>query len=168
MMRIVVMGVSGSGKSSVARGVAETLGGTYLEADDLHPAENVAHMAAGKPLDDAMRAPWLERICQEMMACTDPIVVTACSALKRDYRSLMRRNIPSLKIVYLDGSKSLIASRMAARQDHFMPLSLLDSQFATLEIPTTDEGALHVSIAPPLVEVVAEICDGLSRTAASA
>lgn len=168
MMRIVVMGVSGSGKSSVARGVAETLGGTYLEADDLHPAENVAHMAAGKPLDDAMRAPWLERICQEMMACTDPIVVTACSALKRDYRSLMRRNIPSLKIIYLDGSKSLIASRMAARQDHFMPLGLLDSQFATLEIPTTDEGALHVSIAPPLVEVVAEICDGLSRTAASA
>jgi len=168
MMRIVVMGVSGSGKSSVARGVAETLGGTYLEADDLHPAENVAHMAAGKPLDDAMRAPWLERICQEMTVCTDPIVVTACSALKRDYRSLMRRNIPSLKIVYLNGSKSLIASRMAARQDHFMPLSLLDSQFATLEIPTTDEGALHVSIAPPLVEVVAEICDGLSRTAASA
>lgn len=168
MLKIVVMGVSGSGKSTVARGVASALNGTYVEADDLHPAENVAHMAAGKPLDDAMRRPWLQRICKEMVACPDSVVVTACSALKRDYRTLMRHAVPGLKFVYLDGSKSLIASRMAARKDHFMPLSLLDSQFATLEAPTKDEGALHVSIAPPISEVVAEISAEISRTAASA
>lgn len=155
---VVVMGVSGSGKSTIAEGLAQLLGGQYVEADALHPADNVAHMAAGKPLNDAMRWPWLTALSHEIAEraadAPDQPVVTACSALKRIYRDHIRQHLPGVIFVYLDGDYDLIASRMAARQDHFMPTTLLDSQFATLEIPKQDEGAIHVSIAPPIDAVI--------------
>ena len=136
---LVVMGVSGSGKSTVAALVAERLGWDHAEGDDLHPDENVAKMAAGVPLDDDDRAPWLDTVSSwiiEHAMQGVPGVIT-CSALKRSYRDVLREL--DVVFVYLRGSNDLIGGRMAARPGHFMPASLLDSQLATLEPPQADE-----------------------------
>jgi gluconokinase len=136
---LVVLGVSGSGKSTVAALVAERLGWDLAEGDDLHPDENVAKMAAGLPLDDDDRAPWLDTVSSwivEHAMQGVPGVIT-CSALKRKYRDVLREH--NVVFVYLQGSGDLIGGRMAERSGHFMPTTLLDSQVATLEPPQADE-----------------------------
>jgi gluconokinase len=156
---LFVMGVSGCGKSSIAAALAAARDGIYVEADALHPAENVAHMAAGQPLSDAMRAPWLQalalHVADQQAAHPGRQVFTACSALKRSYRDLIRSHLPEAVFLHLSGDQAVIAARMAARQNHFMPTSLLDSQFATLEMPQADEAHVTVSIDGDLEQVTA-------------
>jgi len=156
---VVVMGVSGSGKSTVGASLADALGVPFVDGDALHPAANVAKMAAGIPLDDADRAPWLDAVGAVLAA--GPVVV-ACSALKRTYRDRLRAAAPELRLVFLDGSPALLASRMAARPGHFMPASLLDSQLAALERPAPDEHAITADIATPVAEIVASLAERMS------
>jgi gluconokinase len=146
----VVMGVSGSGKTTVADGVARRNGWQLVEGDKLHPPANVAKMQSGTPLTDADRWPWLRTIAREIDAirARGESAVVASSALKRAYRDILIGDRPDVVLVYLKGSKDLIARRMAARKNHFMPPTLLDSQFATLEEPGDDEHPIVVSIEP--------------------
>ncbi len=155
----VVMGVSGSGKTTIARGVAEALGWDLLEGDAFHPPANVEKMSHGVPLTDDDRWPWLRAIAAEIdsQAGQGRSVVVACSALKRIYRDLLLTGRPGGILVYLDGSPELIAARMAARKGHFMPPKLLESQFATLEPPAPDERPVTVSIAPSPDAIVADV-----------
>ncbi|MGC8202758.1 gluconokinase [Aliiroseovarius sp. PTFE2010] len=145
-----VMGVSGVGKSTVAKAMARQLGARLLEGDDYHPAENIARMSAGKPLTDAMRVPWLAtvRAAAEQAAARGDVVV-ACSGLKAAYRALLAG--PDVVMVMLTGDAQTIRARMAARTDHYMPGALLDSQLATLELPEAGEpGVICVDAdAPP-------------------
>lgn len=143
---VIAMGVSGSGKSTVGRLLAERLGGEFFDGDDLHPEANVAKMAAGIPLDDTDREPWLRAI-GGMMAASRGTMVIGCSALKRRYRDMIRAAAPDTVFVHLHGTRELLAARMAARPDHFMPLSLLDSQIATLEDLEPDERGMVFDIA---------------------
>lgn len=160
MLRIVVMGVSGSGKSSVGEGLANRLRLKYRDGDDLHPAENVAKMRAGTPLTDADRGPWLDRVAQ-VLAEAAPVIV-GCSALKRIYRDRIRAGAGGMVcFVHLVGSRDLIAARIAARRSHYMPLSLLNSQFATLETPGPEE-AISVSIDQTLEAIIEQIARKLS------
>lgn len=153
--RVVIMGVSGCGKSSVGAGLAARLGLNYRDGDDLHPPENVAKMRAGMPLTDADRWPWLDRVGQVLLA--EAPVIVGCSALKRAYRDRIRTAAGGpVTFVHLAGSQEVIAARMALRQGHYMPLSLLDSQFAALEPPAAAE-AITVSIDQPLEAIVADI-----------
>lgn len=136
-LSVVVMGVSGCGKSSVGEALARRLGARFLDADDFHPPGNVAKMAEGIPLDDADRAPWLERlnaVLREAHAADRPVVL-ACSALKRRYRDALSAGLEGLRFVHLDGSYELIARRLAERRHRYMPASLLRSQFDALEPP---------------------------------
>jgi gluconokinase len=135
-MIIVVMGVSGSGKTTVARSLAAALGAAFLEGDELHAPANVEKMRAGHPLSDADRAPWLDAIHTRMLAAHRErrSLVVACSALKQSYRTRLSEGIP-VRWIYLKGPPALLRSRIAARTGHFMPADLLDSQLATLEEP---------------------------------
>jgi len=153
--RVVIMGVSGCGKSSVGAGLAARLGLNYRDGDDLHPPENVAKMRVGMPLTDADRWPWLDRVGQVLLA--EAPVIVGCSALKNAYRDRIRTAAGGpVTFVHLAGSQEVIAARMALRQGHYMPLSLLDSQFAALEPPAAAE-AITVSIDQPLEAIVADI-----------
>jgi gluconokinase len=153
--RVVIMGVSGCGKSSVGAGLAARLGLNYRDGDDLHPPENVAKMRVGMPLMDADRWPWLDRVGQVLLA--EAPVIVGCSALKRAYRDRIRTAAGGpVTFVHLAGSQEVIAARMALRQGHYMPLSLLDSQFAALEPPAAAE-AITVSIDQPLEAIVADV-----------
>ena len=153
--RLVIMGVSGCGKSSVGARLAARLGLNYRDGDDLHPPENVAKMRAGMPLTDGDRWPWLDRVGQVLLA--EAPVIVGCSALKRAYRDRIRTAAGGpVTFVHLAGSQEVIAARMALRQGHYMPLSLLDSQFAALEPPAAAE-AITVSIDQPLEAIVADI-----------
>lgn len=139
---LVVMGVSGSGKSMVAAQIAGRIGATYLDADDLHPAGNIAKMRSGIPLTDEDRWPWLDRVAADLVeaASKDRAVVMACSALRRVYRDRLRSGTRGrARFVFLDASYDVIDARLARRIHHFMPEALLRSQFATLERPATDE-----------------------------
>lgn len=147
------MGVAGCGKSSVGEALSLRLGVPYRDGDDLHPPENVAKMRAGIPLTDEDRWPWLDRVAQ-VLTREAPVIV-GCSALKRRYRDRIRQAGP-VTFVYLQGSRDLIAGRMAERKGHYMPLSLLDSQFAALEPPGPDE-AITVSIDQPLEAIVRDV-----------
>jgi carbohydrate kinase (thermoresistant glucokinase family) len=156
---LVVMGVSGSGKSTVARELAGRLGWRFQEGDDLHPPENVAKMHAGTPLTDADRLPWLHIIAawiDARSAANEPGIVT-CSALKHAYRDILIGGRPHVRLVYLQGDKAVIARRLGARKGHFMPPALLDSQMATLEEPAPDEHALTVPIDGPAEQAVERI-----------
>lgn len=148
---LVVMGVSGSGKSTVAVPLAKRLGWPFQEGDDLHPAANVAKMKAGIPLDDADRAPWLaaigDWIAARLRAGSGGVVT--CSALRRAYRDRLRRPGTGVTLIYLAGSRAVIGARVARRHGHFMPPALLDSQFTTLEEPTSDEHAIVVDVDQP-------------------
>jgi carbohydrate kinase (thermoresistant glucokinase family) len=160
---LVVMGVAGSGKSTVGRLVAAELGWDFGEGDALHPAANVAKMAAGTPLTDDDRKPWLARVrawIDEHVAAGRPGVI-ACSALKRAYRDALRD--PHVVFVHLAGSRERLAARLAARQGHFMPATLLDSQLAALEPPGAGEQALTVDIAAPPAEQARSIIDVIMR-----
>jgi carbohydrate kinase (thermoresistant glucokinase family) len=153
---LVLMGVSGSGKTTVGTLLAERLGWAYEEGDSLHPKANVEKMAAGHPLNDEDRWPWLEKVAawaEQRIEANENGVIT-CSALKRSYRDLINRAGVGILFVYLQGDKQLIAERLAARHGHFMPPSLLDSQFADLEEPADDEPCLRVHIGAPPAAIV--------------
>jgi gluconokinase len=156
---LVVMGVSGSGKSTIAEALAKRIGWRCEDGDKFHPASNVAKMSAGHPLTDEDRWPWLKAIADEIdrLCGKEQYAVFACSALKRAYREVLVHGRDDVRIVFLDGSQQLIAARLAARKGHFMPPGLLDSQFRTLERPTPDEGAVAVSIDAPVEAIVDDI-----------
>ncbi|GAA2516755.1 MULTISPECIES: gluconokinase [Streptomyces] len=143
---VVVMGVSGSGKTTVGRLLARSLGVPYAEGDDFHPEANVAKMRARQPLDDEDRRPWLEEIARWLTAHADSGGVVTCSALKRRYRDRLSAAAPRVFFVHLDGTPELIAARISARRGHFMPPDLLRSQFADLEPLGKDEAGAAVSI----------------------
>ena len=147
------MGVSGSGKSTVGAALAQALGVPFGDADDLHPPENIAKMSAGEPLDDDDRFPWLERIGQ-WLADHDTGGVMSCSALKRSYRDQLRDHAPEVSFLHLRASYDVIASRQASRPGHFMPASLLRSQFETLEPLEPDERGHVVDIGQSVDEIV--------------
>jgi gluconokinase len=152
---VIVMGVSSSGKSSVARALAVRSDFPFVEGDDLHPAENVERMSRGLPLDDEHRLVWLDRIAA-IIADADPArgLVVTCSALKRSYRDRLAAASPRVVFLHLAGSRELIEHRMAHRTGHFMPLSLLDSQFRDLEPPAPDENAITLDVAGEPNELV--------------
>lgn len=154
----IVMGVSGCGKSSVGRALAQSLGWDFYDADDFHPPENVAKMAGGIPLDDVDRAPWLAALHKLISSSlkTDSPGVLACSALKERYRQQLTGNDEAVQIVHLKGSYDLIWSRMGTRNDHFMKPHMLKSQFETLEEPAN---AITVDVSLSVDEIVQEILD---------
>jgi gluconokinase len=160
---LLLMGVSGSGKTTVGAMLAGRLGWTYAEADDFHPRANVEKMHAGIPLNDDDRRPWLEATAAWMRDQTGPAVVTS-SALKHKYRDLLRAGRPDLRLVYLEGDRELIGKRLAARHGHFFPKQLLDSQFADLEPPGPDEDPVVVSVDGPPEQVVQRIIDRAGLT----
>lgn len=155
-MPIVVMGVSGSGKSTIAAALAARVGGTFLDADDFHPPANVAKMRAGIPLTDEDRMPWLAQVADAAVAAEqrDGTAVVACSALRRIYRDALRAVSPEAFFVQLDGSAELLAQRIGARTDHFMPATLLDSQLALLEPLGPEERGAVVAIDAAPAEIV--------------
>lgn len=155
----IIMGVSGSGKTTVAALLAAVLGCQFQEGDDLHPAANVEKMRSGTALTDGDRMPWLRKIAEvidDWLARGESGVLT-CSALKRSYRDIIIGDRRKVTLVYLKGSYEVIRRRMAARDEHFMPLALLDTQFATLQEPTPDENAITVDVDARPTEIVAEI-----------
>jgi gluconokinase len=155
----VVMGVSGSGKTTVSVLLSAALGCQFQEGDDLHPAANVEKMRSGTPLTDADRLPWLHKIAEEIdgWRARGESGVLTCSALKRSYREIIIGDRADVTLVYLKGSHDLIHGRMAARHEHFMPVALLDSQFATLQEPTPDEHPIIVDVGARPIEIVTEI-----------
>jgi gluconokinase len=160
---LVIMGVSGSGKSTLARVLAARLGWDLAEGDDLHPPANVAKMAAGHPLDDEDRQPWLAAVAAWMRAHTEsgrPGIIT-CSALTRRYRDVLRGD--RVVFVHLAGTREQIAARLAERRSHFMPADLLDSQFAALEPPDPDEAAITVDVDLSSDEQAARVISQLRR-----
>lgn len=162
---IIVMGVSGSGKSTIGALLAERLGWPFADADGFHPPENVAKMAAGTPLTDADRWPWLDAIAAHIDAARkagQPVVV-ACSALRRAYRDRLRAGHGDLLFLHLSGAPEVIAARQAARQGHFMPPSLMASQFATLEDTVAEPDAVTVSVKASPHEVVNAAMAAISR-----
>jgi len=153
------MGVSGSGKSTIAAQLADRISWTFEDGDRFHPASNVTKMKAGHPLNDEDRWPWLQAIADEIdrVCKAGGHVVIACSALKRTYRDILVHKRDDVRIVFLDGDQALIADRLTQRKGHFMPPGLLDSQFKTLEPPQADERPLNVSIDAPVDTIVNNI-----------
>lgn len=160
---LVVLGVSGSGKTSVGCKIADQMRRVFLDGDDLHPPANKRKMAAGFALDDRDRAPWLDaignRIAQETSRGIPPVV--ACSALKRTYRTRLIAQSPDILFIHLRGDQALLESRLKTRVHEFMPTSLLESQVATLEALGEDERGISVSVAAPIPEVVRTIINML-------
>jgi len=160
---LIVMGVSASGKSSVGEQLADRLGVPYVDADDLHPQANVDKMSAGVPLDDADRWPWLDAVAARLAA--GPVVI-ACSALKRSYRDRLRRTAPTTVFVHLSGDREVLEERIADREGHFMPASLLQSQLDTLESLGPDEAGFTLDFAEPVSELVARAAERVGAGAA--
>jgi gluconokinase len=156
---LVVMGVSGSGKSTITDRLATRLGWRYEDGDRFHPPANVAKMSAGQPLTDEDRWPWLQAIADEIdrLSAAGQRAVVACSALKRSYRNILVHGRDDIRIVFLNGTQDLIADRLAARKGHFMPPGLLASQFKTLEPPQPGERPITVSIDAPVEAIVDDI-----------
>ena len=159
---LVVMGVSGSGKSTIAAAVAARSGALFLDADDFHPPANTAKMAAGTPLTDGDRRPWLSAVGGEIARRrgNGRSVVLACSALRRSYRDILREHGGDLVFAHLHGSFELLAARLSTRAGHFMPPSLLASQLGTLELLEPDETGFAVGIDQPVAEVVTDVVAG--------
>lgn len=156
---IVIMGVAGSGKTTVGKALADVTGIRFLDGDDLHPQENIEKMASGIPLTDEDRWPWLERVGATLADATGHVAV-GCSALKRSYRDRIRHRANGpVTFIYLEGSRDLISRRMNEREGHFMPPSLVESQFATLEPPGADEDAVTVDISEPGPRAIARLRD---------
>lgn len=164
---IIVMGVSGSGKSTIGAELARALKIKFIDGDDLHPRANIEKMAAGHPLNDDDRAPWLQRINDAAFSFTHKQEggVIVCSALKKAYRDAIRRDNQNMVFVFLDGDQAMISERMRQRKGHFMKPGMLDSQFAALQRPGDDEAdVVTISIAPPVEEVVSNICQALAES----
>jgi gluconokinase len=162
---LVVMGVAGCGKSSVGRALADALGVSFVEGDSAHPPENIARMQAGIALTDADRAGWLATLARclaDAVQHGEHVVIT-CSALKRSYRDTLRGGDPDVFFVLLHGTRALIEQRMRERSGHFMPLSLIDSQFAALEPPAADERAFAVDVGPAPSAIVAQVLAALEH-----
>jgi len=160
---IVIMGVSGSGKTDIGRRLAERLGWAFRDADEFHPAENIAKMRSGVPLVDADREPWLAALAAVLdraVAKGLPLVL-ACSALKRGHRTRLGLPRPSIRLVHLDGPPEVIRKRIEQRAGHFMPATLLDSQLAALERPGPDENAIEVDVSPEPDAIVQAIAAAL-------
>lgn len=157
--RIVVMGVASCGKSTVGREIAEKIGAQFFEGDDFHPPQNIAKMKSGMPLDDDDREPWLEALACVLSNSRREgrFAVLSCSALKRKYRDILRsKGDPDLSLVFLSCKKETVASRMSSRS-HFFPMSLLDSQFSTLEPPQDDEEHVKIDAEEPVSEIVSSV-----------
>jgi len=169
---LIVMGVSGSGKSTIAAMLAHRLHWIYEDGDWFHPQSNIEKMHHGEPLNDADRWPWLRAIAEWIDATrlSGQHGIVACSALKRAYRDILVGGRRDVRIIFLKGDRDLVARRFAARADHFMPPALLDSQFKTLEEPKADERPITVSIVPHPREIVETIVAelGLDHAAAAA
>lgn len=157
---LTVMGVSGSGKTTVGAALAQRLRVPFADADDFHPPENVAKMAAGTPLDDTDRLPWLHTIGDWLAAHAEGGGVISCSALKRSYRDVLREAAPALFFVHLDGSREVVARRVQGRPGHFMPAGLVDSQFATLEPLGPDENGVALDLDRPVDQLVEDCLAG--------
>lgn len=168
---IVVMGVSGSGKTSVGEAVARAFGYRFIEGDALHPEANIAKMSAGIPLTDDDRWPWLREIGRQLSSSAKPLVVS-CSALKRSYRALLRDSTDGgLAFIYLHGSREVLAGRMQHREGHFMPAALLDTQLATLEEPIGEPLTVVVDVdqsAADVVKATLAALDGLASSSDAA
>ncbi|PFG62334.1 gluconokinase [Thioclava sp. ES.031] len=164
---VLVMGVCGTGKTTVAQRVAQAVDGVFLDADDFHPPENVAHMAAGLPLNDEMRWDWLDLVAKGVIEAgrDGRTVVFACSALKHSYRDRLRQSLGVMHLAHLTGPRDLIAQRMAARENHYMPIALLDSQLADLEMPGPDEAPLSCDIREAPEALCAQILNAWGLTA---
>lgn len=162
---VVVMGVSGCGKSSVGEAIAEAFSTDFIEGDALHPPENIAKMSAGTPLTDEDRWPWLDAVGKALQkgSADGHAVVVSCSALKKAYRDHLRKAAGGrLAFVFLTGARAVLESRMGHRTGHFMPTSLLDSQFRTLEPPTGEDLVVTIDIDRPLDAVIAAALEGLA------
>jgi beta-N-acetylhexosaminidase len=166
--RIIVMGVSGCGKTTIGDLVARELGVPFLDGDSLHPVENVAKMAAGTPLTDEDRWPWLATVGAELATAGNGGLVLACSALRRSYRDAIRDQAPDTVFLHLHGSKEVLKARTEGRSGHFMPPALLESQLATLEPLEADEPGVVVDIAAPVTQVVTEALAGIAAVAGAA
>lgn len=162
---LVVMGVSGCGKSSAAAAIAGTISGRMIEGDSYHPPENVEKMRNGIPLNDEDRAGWLERLAGVLAdgVAAGEIPVLACSALKARYRDVLRSRTPGLGFVFLELTREAAFERVGHRPGHYMPSSLVDSQFAALEPPVEEDGVLTVDATRPLADIVTDVRDWLSR-----
>lgn len=158
---LVLMGVSGSGKTTVGEVLAAELGIPFADADDMHSESNVRKMAAGQPLTDEDRSPWLRRVGQELRNARESGLVVACSALKRQYRDMILSVEPAAKFVLMDGPKELFIERLSMREGHFMPASLLDSQLDTLERLTADEPGVVVTVDGDPADVAHRIVSSL-------
>jgi gluconokinase len=160
---IVVMGVSGSGKSTLARALAAALGRPFIEGDDLHPPANIAKMAAAIPLTDADRWPFLANVAAAITGTPNPGVVVSCSALRRVYRDFIRARAGAVTFVLPMMQRATLEARLAKRSEHFMPAALLDSQLATLEMPSADEAAIVLDGAAPTELQVAQVLAAVER-----
>lgn len=160
---LVVMGVAGAGKSTVAALLAERLGWSYAEADDFHPRANIAKMAAGAPLSDADRQPWL-RAVRDWLSRQAGHTVVACSALRRAYRDVLREAGGRVRFVHLSGDPRLVAERVERRDDHFWPPELLPTQYQTLEPLAADEDGVEIDLATPLEGIAQRVVDWLGAT----
>ena len=167
-LRVVVMGVSGCGKTTIGDLVARELGVPFLDGDSLHPVENVAKMAAGTPLTDEDRWPWLATVGARLANAGDGGMVLACSALRRSYRDAIREQAPDTVFLHLHGNKEVLKARTEGRTGHFMPPALLESQLATLEPLDADETGVVVDIAAPVSQVVADALVGIAATGTAA
>jgi gluconokinase len=159
----IVMGVSGCGKTSVGEGLSQSTSIRFIDGDALHPKANVNKMSAGNPLTDQDRWPWLEAIGREFANSPEPLII-GCSALKRSYRDKIRDHAGAMvTFIHLTGTREIISKRMQARKHHFMPPSLLDSQFAALEPPAIDETSISIDIDQPLEAIIKQAAHHLSR-----
>lgn len=164
---VTVMGVSGSGKTTVGAALAQRLGVPFADADDFHPAENVAKMSAGIPLDDQDRLPWLRTIGRWLAEHAATGAVVSCSALRRSYRDVLREAAPAQVFVHLHGSQETVARRVAGRPGHFMPAALVESQFATLEPLDGDEHGVTLDLDQSVDDLVAEAAGAVRSAIAS-
>lgn len=164
-IRVVVMGVSGAGKSTIGALVADAMGFPFLDGDSLHPLANISKMASGTPLDDDDRAPWLEIVGNELATTTASGIVVACSALKRSYRDAIRAQAPDAIFLHLQGTLEVLSSRLEGRSGHFMPPALLASQLAALEPLAADENAVVIDISAGITDLLAAAVAGIKEAA---